>query len=218
MYSAADLIAKRAFDVAAAAGGLFALSPVLIATALLVKLSSPGPVLFRQERVGRHGRTFELIKFRSMRVGVDGPLITSGTDGRITRVGKIIRRTKLDELPQLFNVIRGDLSLVGPRPEVARYVALYSDVDRQFLQRVRPGITDPATIQYRNEEQILARSSDPERTYQHEVLPAKVRLCRSYLEEASFVKDLGVLARTLQVIVRPLRASTSMWSAAHESD
>ena len=209
MYSARDLILKRAFDLVAAVTGLVALSPVLAATGLLVKVSSPGPILYRQPRVGRHGRTFGLFKFRSMRVHAGGPQITAGSDPRVTPLGKVIRRTKLDELPQLFNVLRGDLSLVGPRPEVPRYVALYSEDDRIFLQGVRPGITDPATIRYRHEEAILARSPDPERTYIEDVLPAKVRLCRQYLERASFLSDFKVLSDTLQAIARPTAAESA---------
>jgi lipopolysaccharide/colanic/teichoic acid biosynthesis glycosyltransferase len=206
MYSPRELVLKRCFDVTAAAAGLLAAGPLLAATALAVKLSSPGPILFRQERVGRQGRMFGLLKFRSMRVGMAGPQVTAGTDRRVTRVGRVLRRTKLDELPQLLNVLRGELSFVGPRPEVPRYVALYPEADRIFLQRVRPGITDPTTIRFRNEEEILARSTDPERTYIDEVLPTKVRMYREYLEQASFLKDIQVLGATLRVIARPLRA------------
>ena len=139
-----------------------AVAPLLAATAALVKASSPGPVLFRQQRIGRGGKPFELWKFRTMRVGGTGPQITADGDRRITRIGRILRKTKLDELPELFNVLRGDLSLVGPRPEVAKYVALYPEAERAFLQRFRPGITDPATVRFRNEEDILARAPDPE--------------------------------------------------------
>lgn len=205
MYSPPELALKRLFDIVASAAGLVAVSPVLIATAALVKLSSNGPVLYRQQRVGRYGRNFSLMKFRSMRVGGAGLQITAGNDARITPIGRVLRRTKLDELPQLFNVLRGDLSLVGPRPEVPRYVALYRADDRTFLQRVRPGITDPATIRYRNEEEILAGSSDPEHTYIEQILPAKVRLYREYLECSSFINDFKILSDTLKVIVWPAR-------------
>lgn len=203
MYSRADLTLKRAFDVVASAVGLSALAPVLGVTAALVKLSSPGPVLFKQERVGQGGTPFVLWKFRSMRSGVDGPQVTADRDPRITPIGRLMRKTKLDELPELFNVLRGDLSLVGPRPEVARYVALYPPNDRELLQRYRPGITDPATIRFRNEEEILARSADPERAYREEVLPEKLRLYREYLEQASFLNDFKILAGTLRVILVP---------------
>jgi lipopolysaccharide/colanic/teichoic acid biosynthesis glycosyltransferase len=208
MYSSLELVAKRCFDLVVAAAGIVTVAPVLGATALLVKASSPGPVLFRQQRVGRHGVPFELCKFRTMHVQVrPGPQVTAGSDPRITRVGRVLRKTKLDELPELFNVLRGDLSLVGPRPEVPHYVALYSDEDRRFLQQVRPGITDPATVRFRNEEDVLARAADPERAYVEQILPEKVRMYRRYLEGASFLGDFQILADTLWVIVRPQAAS-----------
>lgn len=204
MYSRLGLVAKRCFDLAAAAVGVAAVAPVLGATAVLVKFSSPGPILFRQQRVGRHGVPFELWKFRSMRVEAGaGPQVTAHGDPRITPIGRLLRKTKLDELPELFNVLRGDLSLVGPRPEVPRYVALYPEDDRRFLQQFRPGLTDPATIRFRNEEDILARAPDPERAYVHELLPEKLKMYRRYLETASFTSDLRVLAETVWVIVNP---------------
>lgn len=203
MYSRRDLLAKRAFDVAASAAGIVAIAPLLAVTAVLVKVSSPGPVLFRQQRVGRGGKAFELWKFRTMRVGGGGPQVTVDGDPRITGIGRVLRKTKLDELPELVNVLRGELSLVGPRPEVSKYVALYPEADRIFLQQFRPGITDPATILFRNEEDILARALDVEHAYVHEVLPIKLRMYREYLEGASFVSDLGVLASTLLAIARP---------------
>lgn len=206
MYSRPELVVKRAFDIAGALGGLVATAPLIAASAVLVKLSSPGPIFFRQERVGRAGRPFEMIKFRTMRVDASGPQVTAGTDSRITPIGRILRKTKLDELPELVNVLRGDMSLVGPRPEVPRYVALYPDEDREFLQRVRPGITDPVTVRLRNEEEILARSNDPEMTYRTELLPMKVRLYRDYLENASLATDLRVLFDTVRVVLVPSQA------------
>ncbi|HMR08593.1 MAG TPA: sugar transferase [Polyangiaceae bacterium] len=206
MYTRTELVLKRAFDVTASLLGLAAVGPVLAATAALVKLSSPGPVLFRQTRVGRSGRPFELLKFRTMRQGASGPEITAGHDPRITRVGRVLRKTKLDELPELLNVLRGDLSLVGPRPEVPRYVALYPRQDRDFLQQYRPGITDPATILFRNEEDVLSRAEDPEAEYVQVILPKKLGIYRRYLENASFLGDLGVLFDTARVIVQPDRA------------
>jgi lipopolysaccharide/colanic/teichoic acid biosynthesis glycosyltransferase len=203
MYSARELLAKRCFDVAASTLGLLASAPVLAVTAALVKASSPGPVLFRQQRVGLGGQPFELWKFRTMRVGGAGPQVTADGDTRITRVGRLLRKSKLDELPELFNVLRGDLSLVGPRPEVAKFVAHYPADERRFLQRFRPGITDPATIRFRNEEDILARAPDPDRAYLEEVLPQKLRMYREYLEGASFLSDLGVLSATVKVVLRP---------------
>jgi lipopolysaccharide/colanic/teichoic acid biosynthesis glycosyltransferase len=176
----------------------------------LVRVSSPGPVLFRQQRVGRGGQPFEFYKFRSMRADSGaGPHVTAARDPRITPVGRILRKTKLDELPQLFNVLKGDLSLVGPRPDVPACVATYPEADRKFLQRVRPGITDPATVAFRNEEAILAEAADPERTYLEEVQPQKLRISRAYLESASFFSDLAVLLATAQVIVLPSRAGNT---------
>lgn len=205
-YSVRDLMAKRAFDAIGAAVGLCAVAPLLAGVAVLVKASSPGPVFFRQRRVGRGGIDFELIKFRTMRASANGPLVTAANDVRITRVGAILRRTKLDELPSLVNVLRGDLSLVGPRPEVRRYVEMYPERERAFLAQFRPGITDPTTIRFRNEEEILAKAPDREQTYVHEILPLKLRMYREYLEQASFVNDFAVLADTARVILFPSRA------------
>lgn len=208
MYSPVELAAKRALDVGASLAGLVVTAPLLVASAALVKLSSPGPVFFRQVRVGRGGKPFELVKFRTMRVGNSGPQITAGGDSRITPIGALLRKTKLDELPELVNVLRGDMSLVGPRPEVPRYVALYPERDRELLQRYRPGITDPVTVRLRNEEAILAEAADPEATYVNELLPNKVHLYREYLESASLAGDLRTLLDTLLVVVFPSRAST----------
>jgi len=157
--------------------------------------------------VGQNGKLFEFYKFRSMRTDVAGAPITTERDPRITRVGRFLRRSKLDELPQLFNVLKGDLSLVGPRPDTPHHVATYPQADREFLQRFRPGITDPATVRFRNEEVILASAAEPERAYLEEVQPQKLRIAREYLEGASFASDLGVLIDTVDVILRPSRAS-----------
>jgi lipopolysaccharide/colanic/teichoic acid biosynthesis glycosyltransferase len=193
-------------DVGASIVGLALTTPLLATTAALVKLSSPGPIFFRQTRVGRGGRPFEIIKFRTMRLESTGPEVTTAGDARITPIGRFLRKTKLDELPELLNVLRGDLSLVGPRPEVPRYVALYPAGDREFLQRFRPGITDPATIRFRNEESILARAEDPMAAYVEEVLPLKLQMYREYLETASLGSDLKVLVDTLRVVIFPSRA------------
>jgi len=166
-----------------------------------VKLTSPGPVLFRQERMGVRFRPFLLLKFRSMTHGVAGAQVTSAGDARITPVGRLLRKTKLDELPQLFNVLRGEMSLVGPRPEVRRYVEAFREDYARILE-VRPGITDFAAIEYRDEETILARSANPERAYMDEVLPAKIRLYYKYLERRSFSTDLALIFRTLGAILR----------------
>jgi lipopolysaccharide/colanic/teichoic acid biosynthesis glycosyltransferase len=206
LYTPLELVIKRALDVAGAAVGLVATAPLLAVSAVLVKLSSPGPTLFRQVRIGRGGCSFELIKFRTMHTASTGPEITSGGDPRITRIGRILRKTKLDELPTLVNVLRGDLALVGPRPEVPRYVALYPEPERELLQRFRPGITDPATIRFRNEEEILARAADPEEAYVREVLPLKIGMYRAYLEGASLRTDLCVLVATARVVLFPRAA------------
>ncbi|TDP71411.1 sugar transferase [Roseateles toxinivorans] len=195
-------MAKRLFDILLSALGLLLLSPLLLAIALWVKLDSPGPALFKQQRVGRHGRPFAIHKFRTMRIDAPalGPQITIGADPRITRSGATLRRYKLDELPQLWDVLRGAMSLVGPRPEVARYVVLYPDELRQLVLSVRPGITDLASIEYRDEGAVLARSSDPERSYVEEVMPAKLALAAQYVRTQSLAGDLRLILRTIKAI------------------
>ncbi|MBT9455978.1 MAG: sugar transferase [Burkholderiaceae bacterium] len=195
-------MAKRLFDILLSALGLLLLSPVLLATAVWVKLDSPGPALFKQQRIGRHGRPFAIHKFRTMRVDAPslGPQITVGVDPRITRSGATLRHYKLDELPQLWDVLRGAMSLVGPRPEVARYVALYPDDMRQLILSVRPGITDLASIEYRDESTVLANSSDPERSYVEEVMPAKLALAAQYVRTQSLAGDLRLILRTISAV------------------
>ena len=192
---------KRAVDVAASAAGLCVLAPVLGATALAVRLDSPGPILFRQTRVGRDFRPFCILKFRTMVTDADrlGPQVTSGADPRITRVGRVLRRTKLDEIPQLWNVLRGDMSLVGPRPEVPRYVEQFRDQFAEVLT-TRPGITDPASLVYRDESAVLATYPDPERAYVEHVLPEKLSLARDYVQRMSLAGDLRLLVRTLAAL------------------
>jgi lipopolysaccharide/colanic/teichoic acid biosynthesis glycosyltransferase len=201
--STAGALAKRSFDLLASGAGLLVLSPVLLGVGLAVRLTSPGPALYRQERVGRRGHPFPLLKFRSMRLGADqtGPLVTGEGDPRITRLGRWLRGRKLDELPQLWNVFRGDMSLVGPRPEVARYVSHYTEQQRRALE-VRPGITDPATLEYRDEELLLGAVEPAAREdhYIREVMPRKLQLNLRYLARAGFWSDLGVLARTLKAL------------------
>lgn len=195
---------KRLFDLAASAIGLVALAPVMAVIGVLVKRDSAGPAIFKQKRVGRGGRPFTLLKFRSMAASPvpHGPLVTAATDTRITPVGARLRATKLDELPQLVNVLRGDMSIVGPRPEVARYVAMWSEDDRRIILSVRPGITDPATLQLRREEEILAAQPDPEGYYRDVLLPQKARLYREYVQTRSFSKDLSLILRTLASVLR----------------
>ena len=191
------LPAKRGFDVVAAALGLMILFPVFLAVAAAVRLSSPGPVLYCQPRVGRHGRLFPCRKFRSMRR--DGPplgTITADGDPRITRVGRLLRRWKLDELPQLWNVLAGDMSLVGPRPDVPGYADRLQGADRCILE-LRPGITGPASLLFRDEECLLALARDPQAFNDAVVYPEKVRINRKYYEKGSFGRDLGYLAATV---------------------
>ncbi len=197
----AYLAAKRVLDVAASAAGLLLLAPLLVAAALAVKLSSPGPALFRQERVGRGGRPFRIVKLRSMRTSAGGPQVTAGGDARVTTVGRLLRRTKADELPQLWNVLVGEMSLVGPRPEVRRYVDCFPE-DYARILAVRPGITDFAAVEYRDEESVLARAADPEAAYVEEVLPAKIRLYHRYLDEMSLRTDVALVLRTLAALLR----------------
>jgi lipopolysaccharide/colanic/teichoic acid biosynthesis glycosyltransferase len=196
-------MAKRLFDVSGAALMLLLFAPLMLIIALLVKLDSRGPALFRQIRVGRNGREFAVLKFRTMHVDTrsNGREITVAGDSRITRTGRILRTTKLDELPQLINVLRGEMSLVGPRPEVPRYVALYPPEVRDIILSVRPGITDEASIRFRSEAELLARSVDPERTYVQEILPAKLRLYASYARHHGVLSDIGILVRTVVAVL-----------------
>lgn len=194
-------MAKRLFDMAVAAAALVLLVPVLAAAAVAVAFSSPGPVLFRQTRVGRGGERFTLLKFRSMRMA-PGASITVAGDRRVTRVGEFLRRYKLDELPQLWNVLLGDMSLVGPRPEVERYVDLKAPLWRAVLA-VRPGITDPASLVYRNEEQVLAAQSDPHRYYVEVLLPRKLELSAGYAASRTLATDLKILFLTAVASAAP---------------
>ena len=202
MSRAGDL-SRRALDVVLASVLLAVAAPLLVLVALAVRLTSEGPVLFVQERVGRDGRSFGLLKIRTMvaDAAARGPGLTTAGDPRVTRVGAWLRRWKLDELPQLVNVVRGDMSLVGPRPELPRYVAGYSARERAVL-RVRPGLTDPASLAFVDEATVLARFADPERAYVAVVLPRKLSLSLAYLERRTLRSDLGVLVRTIMRIAR----------------
>lgn len=193
---------KRTFDIVTSVLGLLVISPVLVAAALLIKLTSRGPVLFRQERIGRHCRPFFIYKFRTMVPDAPrlGGQITAGEDPRITRVGRVLRKTKLDELPQLFNVLRGDMSLVGPRPEVRRYVEMFPQ-EYQDILKARPGITDVASLKYRHESEILGKAVNPEEEYVKNILPEKIRLSKEYLENASLLYDLGLIAKTFRALL-----------------
>lgn len=204
-------MAKRLFDLAGAALALLLLAPLLAAVALWVKLDSPGPVFFRQERVGRHGRPFRIHKFRSM--AADAPArglpLTVGADPRITRAGAFLRRTRIDELPQLWDVLRGEMSLVGPRPEVPRYVAHWPADLRASLLALRPGLTDPASLAHIDEASLLAAAADPEREYIQRIMPAKLQLSAAYAARATLASDLTVL---LQTLARLLGAAGSVHS------
>jgi lipopolysaccharide/colanic/teichoic acid biosynthesis glycosyltransferase len=198
-------VLKRGFDLVLSAAGLILLSPLLIGLGLWIKLDSPGPVFFRQQRVGQHGVLFGIHKFRSMIA--DAPLrglqITVGEDARITRAGRFLRRTKLDELPQLIDVLIGNMSLVGPRPEVPKYVAMYPTALRDKVLSVRPGITDPASLQYRDEGSLLAAAASPdeaERIYIEQIMPAKLKLSVSYVDNMSLTSDLKLIFTTIRQV------------------
>lgn len=200
---------KRALDVIASIGGLLFLSPVLMIVAFLIKLDSPGPVFFLQERIGRGFRPFQIYKFRTMVKDAPqkGGALTSAGDPRVTRVGKFLRQTKIDELPQLINVLKGEMSLVGPRPEVRRYVDLYRS-NYETILTVRPGITDLASLKYRDESALLAEATNPEELYINRILPDKLRLGEDYVHRSSFGLDLLLIWKTCMKLV-PGRAETS---------
>ena len=197
-----QLIAKRAMDIAISTAALCVLWPVFLLIALAIVIDDPGPVFYRQVRVGRGGRPFRIFKFRTMVVDADkkGLSITVGRDSRITRVGAFLRKTKLDELAQLLNVLCGQMSFVGPRPEVPRYVELYTPYQRQVLL-VRPGITDYASIAYRNENDLLAGADDPEKMYIETIMPDKIELNMKYLREISPLADLRLILKTVIAVI-----------------
>jgi lipopolysaccharide/colanic/teichoic acid biosynthesis glycosyltransferase len=201
MSAFADAALRRLLDVTVGGVLLIALAPLLAVLALLVRATSPGPGVFRQTRIGRHGRPFVLLKLRTMRADAAGPAITAGTDARITPLGARLRRAKLDELPQLWNVLRGDMSLVGPRPELPQYVARYTPAQRAVL-RARPGLTDPASLAWADEAAMLATFADPHRAYAQVVLPRKLALSLAYLERRTVWSDLAVVTRTAVHVAR----------------
>lgn len=193
---------KRIFDVTASGLGLLLLSPLFLIVAIWIRLDSPGPVFYRQTRVGRYNKDFRLLKFRSMRIGSDkkGLITVGGRDPRVTRSGYWIRKYKLDELPQLINVFKGDMSLVGPRPEVRKYVDLYTPEQLHVLD-VRPGITDMASIRYRNENELLEQAADPEQFYRDTVMQDKLRINLEYVSDHSFFKDIKIILMTFKAVV-----------------
>lgn len=191
----------RALELPLVLIGLVMTTPLMAALALAVRLDSPGPALFRQTRVGLGGKPFDLLKFRSMRTGATGSSVTAGGDPRVTRVGRVLRRFRLDELPQLWNVVRGDMALVGPRPEVPRFVDL-DDPRWQRVLSVRPGITDPTTIAFADEERRLAAlGGDPDAAYREHLLPMKLESQVAWLERRSLRADLGALWATVRVLI-----------------
>lgn len=199
--SGATMACKRAFDILCSFLGLTVLSPVLLVVSVLVAVTSPGGVFFRQERIGKDGRPFRIFKFRSMRKDNAGLKITTGNDSRITPVGRFLRKSKIDELPQLINVLVGDMSFVGPRPEVADYVNLYTPYQRQVLL-VRPGITGLASIRFRNENDLLTASDDPNRTYIEQIMPRKIDLDLEYIPHASVFYDIKLIFQTFAVVIK----------------
>ncbi|MBN1430773.1 MAG: sugar transferase [Anaerolineae bacterium] len=199
-------ILKRLFDLVCAGAGLVLLSPLLAAIAVLVRLADGGPVLFRQERIGYRGKPFGMWKFRSMVPDADkmGKSLTIGADPRITRIGGWLRKLKFDELPQLINVVMGEMSLVGPRPEVAHYVEQYTQEQLQVLE-IMPGITDPASVKYYDETELLGQTGDPESLYLHKIMPEKIRINLAYARQATLWSDVRVILSTFIKIAGPVK-------------
>ena len=197
------MMAKRLFDLFFTIPGIIVLSPMLIICAIWVKLDSPGEIFFRQVRVGRYGKTFRIFKFRTMVTDAEkkGKQITVGNDSRVTKSGEFLRHYKLDELPQLFNVLLGEMSLVGPRPEVPRYIAEYSEEDKEIVLSVRPGITDNASIEFRSENEILGQATNPEEAYIKEILPIKIAYYKEYVQNSSLWGDFVIVLNTFRAIV-----------------
>jgi len=195
-------MAKRLFDLTLAALALIVLAPVLLGAALWVRLDSAGPVMFRQERVGRYGKVFRIHKLRTMHVGAaaQGPAISTRDDPRVTRSGRWLRAYRIDELPQLLDVLVGHMSLVGPRPEVPRFVGLYPPALREQVLSVRPGITDPAALEFANEAEVLTADEDAEQRYIADVLPRKLLRQAEYVRRATLVSDVTVLTRTVCMV------------------
>ncbi|WP_249316441.1 sugar transferase [Bacillus sp. FJAT-50079] len=196
-------IVKRAMDLLFTTIGLIIIAPILLLISILIKIDSRGPVFFKQVRVGKNERPFKILKFRTMVVDAEklGKQITVGKDQRITKIGHFLRKSKLDELPQLINVFKGDMSLVGPRPEVPKYTAFYTKEQKKIFN-IRPGITDYASIKYRNENEILALSNDPERTYIEEIMNDKLKYNMEYMEKRSILTDIKIILLTIKAIIK----------------
>ncbi|CEN83680.1 sugar transferase [Paraclostridium sordellii] len=198
-----SLIIKRIFDIAVSSMGLIVLLPILIVIAILIKLDSKGPVFFKQKRVGKNKKIFEIYKFRTMVTDAEklGKQITVGADNRITKVGRFIRKYKLDEFPQLINVLKGEMSLVGPRPEVPKYVELY-DIYQEQILLVQPGITDYASIKFKNESELLGCSNNPEKSYVEDIMPQKINLNMKYIKNISLFEDIKLVLSTILEILK----------------
>lgn len=195
---------KRLIDFCGALGGLIVLSPLLICVGIAVRVLSPGPVFFRQTRIGRKGKPFQIIKFRTM-TGAEpttGPNLTIGADPRITPFGHFLRESKIDELPQLFNVVMGDMSLVGPRPELPKYVEKWTDEQRAIVLSVRPGVTGPASLKFRDQTELLATFDNPQEAYEKVVMQEKLKICADYIRTATLASDLGLIFRTVLAVLR----------------
>ena len=193
---------KRIFDITLSLFGLIILLPFMLIIAILIKIDSKGPVFFKQIRVTKNGKEFKIFKYRTMRVGSDKySQITVGKDGRITKIGSFLRKYKLDEIPQLINVLIGDMSLVGPRPEVPKYVALYTDEQKEIL-KVRAGITDYASIEFSDENDLLASEEEPEKAYIEKIMPKKIELNKKYLSEISILTDIKIILLNLKKILK----------------
>ena len=193
---------KRIFDITLSLFGLIILLPFMLIIAILIKIDSKGPVFFKQIRVTKNGKEFKIFKYRTMRVGSDKySQITVGKDGRITKIGSFLRKYKLDEIPQLINVFIGDMSLVGPRPEVPKYVALYTDEQKEIL-KVRAGITDYASIEFSDENDLLASEEEPEKAYIEKIMPKKIELNKKYLSEISILTDIKIILLTIKKILK----------------
>lgn len=194
---------KRLFDVVAATCGLVTLSPLLVGVSICIKLDSEGEVFFRQERVGKDGKIFKIHKFRTMTTNAynDGGGLTIGNDNRITSVGRLLRKFKVDELPQLIDVLKGDMSLVGPRPEIPEFMVLYSDEDRQKILSVKPGITDKASIELIDENEILAQYENPRQAYIDVIMPLKAKYYIEYVNNQNLKGDIEIILRTLAKII-----------------
>ncbi|WP_371372106.1 sugar transferase [Sporomusa aerivorans] len=198
------MLIKRAFDLVFTVPGVIFLSPLFLLVIIWIKFDSPGPVFFRQVRIGQYGKPFKILKFRTMMVDAEkhGKQITIGADRRITKSGKILRKYKLDELPQLFNIIVGDMSLVGPRPEVPQYVQYYPETLRKIVLSVPPGMTDFASIEYKDENAILGNADNPEKAYIDEILPVKLNYCVKYVESRNVFLDFYLIVKTIYAIVK----------------